>query len=91
MIDDDCGDGKRDERFFDREDDDVAPETRSELNESMTRDEAYSIAIDFGMVFGVRLEPRRIGQGYSARVPMEILKRYLPQPQEPPGRHVRGR
>jgi hypothetical protein len=49
----------------------------------MSRDDAYSIAIDFGMVFGVRLIPKRIGRGFSALVPMEILKRYLPEPHEP--------
>jgi hypothetical protein len=52
-------------------------------NEPMSRDDAYSIAIDFGMVFGVRLLPKRIGRGFSALVPMEILKRYLPEPREP--------
>jgi hypothetical protein len=59
-------------------------------NEPLSRDEAYSIAIDFGMVFGIRLEPKRHGLGFSALVPMEFLKRYLPAPQEPEHRSLRG-
>jgi len=59
------------------------------VNETMSRDRAYSIAIDFGMVFGVRLVPKQAGRGFSALVPMELLERYLPPPVEPPNRTVR--
>jgi hypothetical protein len=60
------------------------------LNEPLSRDDAYSIAIDFGMVFGIRLVPKRAGLGFSALVPMEILRRYLPEPREPLHRTLRG-
>jgi len=60
------------------------------VNEPLSRDAAYSIAIDFGMVFGVRLVPKHVGVGFSALVPMELLKRYLPDPREPLNRTLRN-
>ncbi len=63
-----------------REEDEKAKTPRDpNVNEEMTRDQAYDIAIAFGKATGIALQPKPRGVGWSAEVPLEHLRDWMPE------------
>jgi len=76
-------DGERHEGYaFDRPDgsrcevpaETIRPKRERYSNVPMTRDEAYDVAIMFGLETGMSIALKPCGQGYNAVIPVEYLR-----------------